>query len=290
MSLQISGHTGLLGFFADPAAHSKSPFMYNTAFQKLGMDYVYLAFQIDQTSLADAIRSMRTLQMRGANVSMPNKTAVIQYLDDISTEARLCNAVNTIVNENGRLIGYNTDGIGAMLALSHAGVSNQEKNLIILGAGGAGTAIITQAALDGASKISVFVRKQSFWKSEDFLEKIRKKTGCRIALLNLEDPDLLKAELVHADILINATSIGMEPNPDSCAVSGPKDLGDHLFVMDIIYSPEETTLLRYAKTAGLSCCNGLSMLLYQGAAAFRLYTGEELPVEDVRRAWGISTL
>ena len=118
MSLQISGHTGLLGFFADPAAHSKSPFMYNTAFQKLGMDYVYLAFQIDQTSLADAIRSMRTLQMRGANVSMPNKTAVIQYLDDISTEARLCNAVNTIVNENGRLIGYNTDGTGAMLALS----------------------------------------------------------------------------------------------------------------------------------------------------------------------------
>ena len=117
MSLQISGHTGLLGFFADPAAHSKSPFMYNTAFQKLGMDYVYLAFQIDQTSLADAIRSMRTLQMRGANVSMPNKTAVIQYLDDISTEARLCNAVNTIVNENGRLIGYNTDGTGAMLAL-----------------------------------------------------------------------------------------------------------------------------------------------------------------------------
>ena len=283
MSLQISGHTGLLGFFADPAAHSKSPFMYNTAFQKLGMDYVYLAFQIDQTSLADAIRSMRTLQMRGANVSMPNKTAVIQYLDDISTEARLCNAVNTIVNENGRLIGYNTDGTGAMLALSHAGVSIQGKHLIILGAGGAGTAIITQAALDGASKISVFVRKQSFWKSEDFLEKIRKKTGCRIALLNLEDPDLLKAELVHADILINATSIGMEPNPDSCAVSG-------LFVMDIIYSPEETTLLRYAKTAGLSCCNGLGMLLYQGAAAFRLYTGEELPVEDVRRAWGISTL
>ncbi|MFR7442961.1 MAG: hypothetical protein ACLUUO_05130 [Sellimonas intestinalis] len=104
---------------------------------------------------------------------------------------------------------------------------------------------------------------KSFWKSEDFLEKIRKKTGCRIALLNLEDPDLLKAELVHADILINATSIGMEPNPDSCAVSGPKDLGDHLFVMDIIYSPEETTLLRYAKTAGLSCCNGLSMLLYR---------------------------
>lgn len=177
MSLQISGHTGLLGFFADPAAHSKSPFMYNTAFQKLGMDYVYLAFQIDQTSLADAIRSMRTLQMRGANVSMPNKTAVIQYLDDISTEARLCNAVNTIVNENGRLIGYNTDGTGAMLALSHAGVSIQGKHLIILGAGGAGTAIITQAALDGASKISVFVRKQSFWKSEDFLERSVRKQG-----------------------------------------------------------------------------------------------------------------
>ena len=259
MSLQISGHTGLLGFFADPASHSRSPLMYNTAFEKLGMDYVYLAFQIDRTTLPDAIQSMRTFRMRGANVSMPNKTAVMQYLDEISTEARLCGAVNTIVNDDGHLTGYNT-------------------------------AIITQAALDGVSEISVFVRKSSFWKSEAFLEKIQKETGCQISLLDIGDPDALKQELTRADILINATSIGMEPDTNACPVPGPEFLNERLFVMDIIYSPEETTLLRYAKEKGLPCCNGLGMLLYQGAAAFRLYTGEELPIEDVKKAWGVETI
>ena len=267
MSLQISGHTGLLGFFADPASHSRSPLMYNTAFEKLGLDYVYLAFQIDQTTLPDAVQSMRTLRMRGANVSMPNKTAVMQYLDEIST-----------------------DGSGAMLALSEAGVSVSGKHLVILGAGGAGTAIITQAALDGVSEISVFVRKSSFWKSEAFLEKIRKETGCQISLLDIGDPAVLKQELVRADILINATSIGMEPNTDACPIPGPEFLNEGLFVMDIIYSPEETTLLRYAKEKGLPCCNGLGMLLYQGAAAFHLYTGKELPIEDVKKAWGVETI
>ncbi len=290
MSLQISGHTGLLGFFADPASHSRSPLMYNTAFEKLGMDYVYLAFQIDRTTLPDAIQSMRTFRMRGANVSMPNKTAVMQYLDEISTEARLCGAVNTIVNDDGHLTGYNTDGSGAMLALSEAGVSVSGKHLVILGAGGAGTAIITQAALDGVSEISVFVRKSSFWKSEAFLEKIQKETGCQISLLDIGDPDALKQELTRADILINATSIGMEPDINACPVPGPEFLNERLFVMDIIYSPEETTLLRYAKAKGLPCCNGLGMLLYQGAAAFRLYTGEELPIEDVKKAWGVETI
>ena len=290
MSLQISGHTGLLGFFADPASHSRSPLMYNTAFEKLGMDYVYLAFQIDRTTLPDAIQSMRTFRMRGANVSMPNKTAVMQYLDEISTEARLCGAVNTIVNDDGHLTGYNTDGSGAMLALSEAGVSVSGKHLVILGAGGAGTAIITQAALDGVLEISVFVRKSSFWKSEAFLEKIRKETGCRISLLDIGDPAVLKQELSRADILINATSIGMEPDTNACPVPGPEFLNERLFVMDIIYSPEETTLLRYAKAKGLPCCNGLGMLLYQGAAAFRLYTGEELPIEDVKKAWGVETI
>lgn len=290
MSLQISGHTGLLGFFADPAAHSKSPLMYNTAFEKLSLDYVYLAFQIDQTTIADAICAMRTLHMRGANISMPNKHAVMQYLDEISTEARLCGAVNTIVNENGYLTGYNTDGKGAMLALSKAGASVSGKNLSILGAGGAGSAIITQAALDGAEEISVFVREKSFWKSEDFLKKIQEETGCRIFLRDINDQQQLKDALDQSDILINATSVGMGSDKDSCPLPGPEYLTSHLFVMDIIYSPEETKLLKFAKEKGLSCCNGLGMLLYQGVAAFHLYTGMELPVEEVKKAWGITSI
>ena len=139
-------------------------------------------------------------------------------------------------------------------------------------------------------EISVFVRKSSFWKSEAFLEKIRKETGCQISLLDIGDPTVLKQELVRADILINATSIGMEPNTDACPIPGPEFLNEGLFVMDIIYSPEETTLLRYAKEKGLPCCNGLGMLLYQGAAAFHLYTGKELPIEDVKKAWGVETI
>lgn len=287
MSLQISGHTGLLGFFADPASHSRSPLMYNTAFEKLGLDYVYLAFQINQESLPDAIRAMRTLHMKGANISMPNKTAVMKYLDDISTEARLCGAVNTIVNENGYLTGYNTDGKGAMLALSSKGISVSGKHLVILGAGGAGTAIITQAALDGASEISVFIRKKSFEKSETFLNRIQKETGCQITLLDIEDHTLLKAQLDRADILINATSIGMAPSENSSPIPEPEFLNRHLFVMDIIYCPEETLLLKYAKNQGLNYCNGLGMLLYQGVAAFSLYIGQDLPVDDVKKAWGI---
>lgn len=290
MSLQISGHTGLLGFFADPAAHSKSPIMYNTAFEKLGLDYVYLAFQIDQTTIADAICAMRTLHMHGANISMPNKHAVMQYLDDISTEARLCGAVNTIVNENGRLTGYNTDGKGAMLALSKSGISISGQRLVILGAGGAGQAIITQAALDGAAEISVFVRKKSFWKSEEFLKKLHRETGCRISLLDIDDHMKLKSTLNCADILINATSVGMGSDTDACPIPGSEYLNQLLFVMDIIYSPEETKLLKLAKENGLSCCNGLGMLLYQGVAAFHLYTGKELPIDDVKKAWGISSI
>lgn len=290
MSLQISGHTGLLGFFADPAAHSKSPLMYNTAFEKLGLDYVYLAFQINQNTIADAICAIRTLHMRGANISMPNKHTVMQYLDEISTEARLCGAVNTIVNENGHLTGYNTDGKGAMLALSNSGVSISGKHLVILGAGGAGSAIITQAALDGAAEISVFVRKKSFWKSEEFLKKIQEETGCRISLLDIGDHKKLKDILECADILINATSVGMGSDTDGCPVPGPEYLSSNLFVMDIIYSPEETKLLKLAKENGLSCCNGLGMLLYQGVAAFRLYTDQDLPVDDVKKAWGITSI
>ena len=170
-----------------------------------------------------------------------------------------------------------------MLALSRAGVSVSGKHLVILGAGGAGTAIITQAALDGVSEISVFVRKASFWKSESFLEKIQKETGCRISLLDIGDHAVLKQKLSQADILINATSIGMEPNADACPVPGPGVSGRTTLCHGYYLLSEETTLLRYAKEKGLPCCNGLGMLLYQGVAAFRLYTGEELPVEEVKK-------
>lgn len=287
MSLKISGHTKLLGFFADPAAHSKSPAMYNTAFEKLGIDYVYLAFRVDQSTLSNAIQAMRTLDMRGGNISMPNKTAVLPLLDKLSREAKLCGAVNTIVNNNGILTGYNTDGAGAMKALASKGFSIAEKKLVLLGAGGAGTAIIAQAALDGAKEINVFVREHSIPKHRDFIQKIAEETDCPVTLLNMEDHTLLASRLRKSDILINATSVGMEPHSDICPIPDPSFLHSDLFVMDIIYSPSQTLLLKYAEKRGCQNMNGLGMLLYQGAVAFELYTGKSLPVEDVKRVWGI---
>lgn len=289
MSLQLNGHTTLLGFFADPAAHSKSPLMYNTAFEKLGINSVYLAFRINQKHLKDAVSSMRTLKMRGANVSMPNKNAVIQYLDALSPEARLCGAVNTIVNDNGILTGHNTDGKGAILALQSKGQNISAKKLVILGAGGAGTAILTQAALDGASEISVFVREKSLSKTMDLIGNIKKETSCSISLFPVGHLSVLKQELETAHILINATSVGMEHSEKSRSLI-PDETYFHkdLFVMDIIYSPAQTVLLQMADHFGCRTMNGLGMLLYQGAAAFKLYTGEELPLEDVKKAWGIS--
>lgn len=287
MSEKITGHTRLLGFFADPASHSKSPLMYNTAFQKLGIDCVYLAFQIDTAALPGALAAMRTLHMRGANISMPNKTAVIPYLDYVSPEARILNAVNTIVNDDGVLTGYNTDGKGAMLALSSEGIPPAGKKIVVLGAGGAGSAIISQAAFDGASEVSVFVRPSGFQKSEPFIQSLRTESSCPVSVLDITDSRLLAQKLADADILINATSVGMEPDPDACLIPDTSFLRPELFVMDIIYSPEKTKLLALAEKAGCRYMNGLGMLLYQGAAAFRLYTGEELPVDDVKKAWGI---
>ncbi|MFQ7310766.1 MAG: shikimate dehydrogenase [Sellimonas sp.] len=285
MSIKINGHTKLLGFFADPASHSKSPAMYNTAFEKLGINCVYLAFCINQDTLKDAIGSMRTLGMRGANLSMPNKTSVFPYLDHISKEADLCGAVNTIVNNDGILTGYNTDGTGAMMALQANSCPVRGKNLVVLGAGGAGTALIAQAALDGAKEISVFVREKSIQKHTAFIEKIRTATGCAVHLLSLEDTALLRSVLSDANILINATNVGMAPHTDASPIPGISFLHPGLFVMDIIYSPARTRLLEMADAAGCPNTNGLAMLLYQGAAAFRLYTGEDLPLEDVKKAW-----
>ena len=285
MSLQISGHTGLLGFFADPAAHSKSPFMYNTAFQKLGMDYVYLAFQIDQTSLADAIRSMRTLQMRGANVSMPNKTAVIQYLDDISTEARLCNAVNTIVNDNGKLTGHITDGEGFVHNLRDHGIEIKGRKITVAGGGGAATAIQVQCALDGAREISIFNIKDAFFeRTLQTAEKIRKAVPeCVVNVYDIADTAKMTEEIQSSDIFANATIVGMKPMDDQSVVKDLSAFRPGLVVADAVYNPEETKLLREAKEAGCTCVGGKGMLLWQGVAAFKLYTGQDMPVEDVKK-------
>lgn len=181
MAERISGHTELIGLIATPIRHSKSPKMHNEAFAKLGLDYAYLAFEVGNEELEDAVKGFKALKVRGYNVSMPNKTVIGQYLDHLSPAAELCGAVNTVVNDNGELTGHITDGIGYMRSLKDAGIDVVGKKVTIVGAGGAATAIEIQMALDGVKELSIFNRRDEFWeRAEQNVKNINEKTAVRL--------------------------------------------------------------------------------------------------------------
>lgn len=279
---RITGHTGVLAIIGSPVGHSGSPAMYNYSFQKLGLDYAYVAFDVKAEETADAIAAMRTLKLRGCNVTMPCKNAVVPYLDELSPEARLIGAVNTIVNEDGRLIGYNTDGGGFVRNLKAHGVTVAGKKMIITGNGGAATAIQVQCALDGAKEIVIFVRTPA--KAEETAEKIRTEVpDCTVLVCDLADTKRMTKEMQDTDIFVNATSVGMKPNDSESVVKDLAAFQPGMVVADAVYNPLETKLLSDAATAGCTCIDGKGMLLWQGVLAFHLYTGLDMPVEDVKR-------
>ena len=258
--------------------------MYNYCFEKYGLDCVYLAFDVDLEHTADAIQAIRTFDLRGANVTMPLKSAVVPYLDELSPAARAIGVVNTIVNDDGRLTGYCTDGLGYTGDLRRHGIEVAGKKITLLGAGSAGRALAIQAALDGARELAVFNRKDSFWNvAEEKLEVIRQEAPeCVIRLYDLEDADTLRREIADSDILTNATSVGMIPMDDASPVPDVTMLRPDLIVTDIIYNPVETKLLQDAKAVGCRTFNALGLLLGQGAAAFELYSGGlEMPLDEV---------
>ena len=284
MAERISGNTELIGLIATPIRHSSSPKMHNEAFAKLGLDYAYLAFEVGTEQLEDTIKGFRAMNIRGSNVSMPNKTVVHKYLDKLSPAAELCGAVNTIVNDNGVLTGHITDGIGYMSALKDAGIDIIGKKMTIVGAGGAATAIQVQAALDGVAEISIFNRKDEFYaNAEQTVKKLREKTNCIVNLYDLSDLDKLKEEISTSVILTNATGVGMKPLEGQTYIPDPSFLREDLIVSDIVYSPRETALLKMAKEAGCKkTMNGLGMMLFQGAAAFEMWTGKPMPIEYMK--------
>ena len=279
---QITGHTRLTGLLGSPVSHSISPMMHNEAFRRLGLDYVYLAFDVDQKQLARAVEGLKALGVRGFNLTMPLKGAMAQLADELSPAARLCGAVNTIVNDNGVLKGYTTDGVGYMRAAARAGHPLPGKTMTLLGAGGAATAILVQAALDGMKEIRVFNRKSpTYEKAEALIEALSKETSCKVSLHDINDSDALGESLRTSDILTNATNIGMAPDDKSCPITDSAMLFPELVVSDIIYNPRQTQLMRLAKSRGCETFNGLYMLFYQGAESFRLWTGMDMPVEDI---------
>lgn len=288
MAERITGHTELIGLMAYPIRHSSSPTMHNEAFAKLGLDYAYLAFEVDQDTLEDAIKGLRALKMKGSNVSMPNKTVVHKYLDHLSPAAQLCGAVNTIVNEDGILTGHITDGIGFMRALEDNKIDIIGKKMTIVGAGGAATAIEIQAALDGVKEISIFNRKDSFWENaKETVRKINENTDCKATLYDLEDLEQLRKEIADSVIFTNATGVGMKPLEGQTYLPDASFLRPDLIVVDIVYFPRETALLKMAKEVGCKTMNGLGMMLFQGSAAFELWTGEPMPIAYMKEILNI---
>lgn len=283
---RITGHTLLLGLIAYPIRHSMSPSMHNLACEKLGIDYAYMAFEVDQDSLEDAVKGYRALGVRGSNVSMPNKKAIIPYLDELSEAAQLVGAVNTVVNKDGKghLVGHITDGTGCVRALEDEGVSIKDQVITISGAGGAGTAIAIQAALDGARHIHLANGDDDFKASAlETIGKINNHTQCTASFVALESKSEFKEALHSSGIYIDATGVGMKPLEDVSLIEDADMFHDKLVVMDIVYMPSETKLLKFAKEQGVKkTINGLGMMLYQGAEAFKLFTGEDMPVEYVK--------
>ena len=275
--MKIDGYTRLAAVVANPIKHSISPFIHNSAFEATNTNGVYLAWEVDATELAETVANIRRYQMYGINLSMPYKEQVIPYLDQLNEEACLIGAVNTVVNREGTLIGYNTDGKGFFKSLPSFKISR--KRMVLLGAGGAAKAILAQAILDGVSQIAVFVRSSSMKKTRPYLEKIQNATGFRVDLFALEDVQDLQDSITKADLLVNATSVGMDgssqPIPTSIV------LPEKLLVADVIYQPFETPFLKWARNQGNQSINGLGMLLYQAAEAFELWTGKEMLIDQI---------
>lgn len=239
MTIEITGHTRLCGIFGDPVEHSRSPRLHSTAFKMADADYRYLAFRIEEKDLARAIEAARLFNMRGFNLTMPHKIAVIPFLDRLDPAVDLIGAVNTVVNEDGELVGYNTDGYGFVKTFAVHGHPVAGKKMTQMGIGGAGTAVAAQSALDGAREIAVFSpgNGKSWKRAGEEVALIAEKTGCNITLHDANDYDDLRAEIASSDLLANMTPLGMgalegkSPIPDACF------LHEGLVVQDAIYAP-----------------------------------------------------
>lgn len=285
MEKRITGYTELIGLVATPIRHSKSPTMHNAAFRELGLDYAYLAFDVSKDKIEDAIKGMKALGVRGWNVSMPYKSLMLNYVDQVTPVAKLCGAINTVINDNHHLIGTITDGTGYMRSLKEEGINIIGKKITIVGAGGAATAICMQAAIDGVKEITIFNRNDEFYpRAIQNVKKILENTNCIAHVHPLEDHEALRQQINESVIFINATNVGMGDLEGQMVLPHIDYLHDDIIVSDVIYMPDQTELLKQAHSKGLRTLNGLGMMLYQGAEAFYLWTGKSMPIDAVKKA------
>ena len=276
----ISGKTKICALIGDPIGHTMSPAMHNAAYKKLGLDYIYIPFRVRPEDLSKAVDGLRALNVRGFNVTIPHKVSIIPLLDGLDPLAEKIGAVNTVVNKDGELRGYNTDAEGFLRALLERGIEPSGKEVIVLGAGGASRAITYILAEKGA-RLTILNRQLELDWAEDIAELIKADFGKVVRVLELRD-DYLAEALERADILVNATSVGMSPNSGESPVSAEL-LKDSLIVFDIVYNPIETRLLREAKAVGARTIGGIDMLAWQGSLAFEKWTGQKAPLDLMRK-------
>jgi shikimate dehydrogenase len=273
MTYQISGRTKVCGLIADPIEHAMSPVMHNAAFKKLGLDYVYVPFKVKPEDLKEAISGLRALNVRGFNITIPHKMAALPFLDKIDPIAGKIGAVNTVVNDDGILTGYNTDASGFLQSLLEEGIEPGGKHIVILGAGGSAKAIAFILAERGAHLV---ILNRHVERAEELARRISPdvKAG---ALTGENLADVLK----NADIVVNTTSVGMVPDINATPVPAHL-ISSKLLVVDIVYNPIETRLLKEAKAAGARTIDGMAMLVWQGAQGFEKWTGVKAPVTVMR--------
>jgi shikimate dehydrogenase len=280
--LQVRATTKVYGIFGHPVSHSLSPIMHNAAFRKLNLDCVYVAFDIHPDNLESATRAIKSMGIAGVNVTIPHKERIISFLDGTAPEVAQTGAVNTIKNEDGKLTGYNTDVQGFLMAIEEdLGVTPKGLRIFLLGAGGAARAVLTGLCMTGASEIRIINR--TLLKATALASEFKKSyEDISIKSYALEDTGSVERSLRGADLLINASSTGME-GVASMELQ-MELLPKQSLVYDLVYKPRQTALLKKAKALGLKSAGGISMLLYQGAKSLEIWTGEVAPVDEMRKA------
>ncbi len=262
------------GLIGHPVSHSMSRVMHEAAFEKLGLDYTYGLFDVEESELR---LFMENARFRGLNVTIPLKVAVIKHLNELGTDAEIIGAVNTVEFSDGKLIGHNTDVLGFMKCLEEADVDVLDETFLVLGSGGAGRALVYKLAMEKARVYNFDVDRV---KCKKVAEDVMKKTGVRVEPLQLEK---MEEVMKNVDVLVNATPVGMHPHTDKTPVP-PRILHPALTVVDIVYNPVETKLLREAGEKGCKTVSGVGMLVHQGAEALRIWLGVDPPVEVMREA------
>lgn len=280
----ISGHTHIISLLGSPIRHSMSPATHNLSFEKLGVDSIYIVFDVKQNDLPDIIAAMKHMDgWDGSNVTMPCKQAIIPLLDGLSDSAALMGAVNVLKKEkDGRITGHNTDGMGMMQNLRNHDVQIEGSTFTLVGPGGAGSAILVQAALDGAKKVHVFAREggPSYNHSIDLLPRVAEKTGCEMILHAFEDKEAMKEAIAESDILVNATPVGMGDESVESAVPA-EFIKEGMVVADAVYHPRMTKILQDAEAKGCKIVGGIGMMIEQAAAGEEIWYGVKMPTDEI---------